>query len=219
MESFEGSRRRSTRPAAAERRFASDPEAIEQRLERWMSAGRQLVDGVSGGRPGSRPTGRRPEGRGGSRSGFDGLGRWVEDRLDWLLDDSDDWREPWQERPQQRSGGVAADRSREPDPAPVSAAAGRPRRPLEARSRRPLEATSRRSDRPASAAALETAGPVGPGALAAPPDPDDWPGEDSFRIPRWQRPPASEAPRSLGAPPDPVPELGSRPLPRSTRRR
>jgi hypothetical protein len=218
MESFEGSRRRSTRPPAAERRFAPDPEAIEQRLERWVSAGRQLVDGVSGSRPGSRPTGRRPEARGGARSGFDGLGRWVEDRLDWLLDDGDDWREPWQERAQQRPA-VAEDRRPAPDSMAPSAAAARSRRPLEARSRRPLEATSRRSDRSVPAAAGQTAGPAGSGSMAAAFDPDDWPGEESFSIPRWQRPSPSETSRSLAAPPAPAPDMGSRPLPRSTRRR
>ncbi|MDP5124135.1 MAG: RNA helicase, partial [Cyanobium sp. MAG_04] len=60
-------------------------------LDRLMSAGRQLVDGVSGARPGSR-SGNRGEGR-----RLAGLGRWVENKLDWILEDEDDWREPWQE--------------------------------------------------------------------------------------------------------------------------
>ena len=37
-------------------RRGSDP--LEQRLDRLVSAGRQLVDGVSGARPGSRSSGR-----------------------------------------------------------------------------------------------------------------------------------------------------------------
>ena len=90
-------------------------EPLDQRLDRWVSAGRQFVDGVAGGRPGSRPPARGSEARGVGRSsearnagrgsearmagrgGFDGLGRWVEERLDWLLEDDDDWREPWQD--------------------------------------------------------------------------------------------------------------------------
>jgi len=93
------------------------PDPLEQRFERLMSAGRQLVDGVSGARPGSRTAPRGPQ-RGGEdrRPGLDRLGRWVEDKLDWILDEDEDWREPWQE-PAQR-----------PEPAG--------RRPLEAISRR-----------------------------------------------------------------------------------
>ncbi|MEI6029913.1 MAG: hypothetical protein WCQ20_01960 [Synechococcaceae cyanobacterium ELA739] len=84
------------------RRAARDGQPLEQRLDRWVSAGRQLVDGVAGSRPGSRPPARAGEGRAGGlgpgrSGGFDGLGRWVEQRLDWLLDDGEDWREPWQE--------------------------------------------------------------------------------------------------------------------------
>ena len=106
MDDDDASYRRDGRPewrGSELRRSGRDPEPIEQRLDRWMSAGRQFVDGVAGSRPGSRPPTRGAEGRGPGRGGFDGLGRWVEERLDWLLEDGDDWREPWQEtesRPQ-----------------------------------------------------------------------------------------------------------------------
>jgi hypothetical protein len=85
-----------------------------------VSAGRQLVDGVAGSRPGSRPPARAGEGRAGGRGpgrggGFDGLGRWVEQRLDWLLDDGDDWREPWQESgPRSPSASIHANQPRDP---------------------------------------------------------------------------------------------------------
>ena len=97
--------------------FRQEPR-LEQRLDQWVSAGRQLVDGVSGARPGS---------RGGARSGLrlDHLGRWVEDKLDWLLEDDEGWRESWEQ--------------------PAAAAA--PRRSQ----RQPLEALSRRRA-PSSAA-------------------------------------------------------------------
>jgi hypothetical protein len=65
--------------------------ALDDRLDTWVTRGRELVDGVSGTRPGARPPGRGGGGR------LDGLGRWVEGKLDWLLDDREDWREPWQE--------------------------------------------------------------------------------------------------------------------------
>jgi hypothetical protein len=77
----------SERPSARARRGA---DSLEGGLDRLVSAGRQLVDGVSGARPGSRgPAGSRPR--------LADLGRWVEDKLDWILEEEDDWREPWQE--------------------------------------------------------------------------------------------------------------------------
>jgi len=59
----------------------------DRRLDSWIETGRQFVDGVSGRRPGQR------------RSNFDldSVGRWVGDKVEWLLEDDDAWREPWQE--------------------------------------------------------------------------------------------------------------------------
>ncbi|MBM5825173.1 MAG: hypothetical protein FJ054_07400 [Cyanobacteria bacterium M_surface_10_m2_119] len=100
---------------------------LDQRLDQWVSAGRQLVDGVSGARPGSRP-GARANGL-----KLDHLGRWVEDKLDWLLEDDDGWRESWEQQ--------------------AAAGAGAVREPQPRRSRRqPLTAISRRG-RAASVAA------------------------------------------------------------------
>lgn len=95
---------------------------FEQRLDQWVSAGRQLVDGVSGARPGSRP-GARANGL-----KLDHLGRWVEDKLDWLLEDDDGWRESWEQQ-------AAASAVREPQPRPSR------RQPLTAISRRGRAAT------------------------------------------------------------------------------
>jgi hypothetical protein len=144
------------------RRRAAD--SFEDGLDRLVSAGRQLVDGVSGARPGSR---RRSEGQPLPRLGE--LGRWVEQRLDGLLDgDDDDWREPWQE-PRGR--------------------------------RRPLEAVSRR-------------GRVAPGW-----EQQDWPDDDSFSLPRWQRDPRPAASAQAGRRPGGSPSAATgRPLPRSSRR-
>ena len=228
MDDDDASYRRDGRPewrGSELRRSGRDPVPIEQRLDRWMSAGRQFVDGVAGSRPGSRPPTRGAEGRGPGRGGFDGLGRWVEERLDWLLEDGDDWREPWQEtesRPQSppinpsyASSRNASDPwiqadpddrrnlSRRPNPSnpPQPPAAGSlPRRRLEALSRRGLA-----PQQPAAAAAEQS---------------ESWPDDDSFSLPRWQRPVAPSASRS----PEPsppfldAPEVGGRPLPRSSRR-
>lgn len=221
MDSFEGSRRREARTGLppSERRASRSSQPLEQRLDRWVSTGRQLVEGVSGGRPGGRPISRRPEGRPGGRGGFDGLGRWVEDRLDWLLDDSDDWPEPWQEggrrtpEPSARRTPPPPAAQRAPNPAAPTTARAQPRRRLEAISRR-------------SAAAPEVSG-----RTASATDPQEWPEDSLFNVPRWQRadrplrrpdPLQSELPQ-----PDPVRgddeprrSAGSaRPLPRSSRRR
>lgn len=107
------------------------PDALEDGLERLVSAGRQLVDGVSGARPGSR---RRPGAGGAGLPRLGELGRWVEERLDGLLDaDDDDWREPWQEQRQPQLS--------------------QPRR------RRPLDAMSRRATRATDAAPPDDAWP------------------------------------------------------------
>lgn len=169
---------------------------LEQRLDRWVSAGRQLVDGVAGARPGSRPPSRSA---GPGRPGA--LGRWLEDRIDWLLDDGDDWREPWQEN------APAAPRRPLPEPsAPAPPPLSAPPPQSAPPRRRSLEAISRRG-----------AAPVAPAPTSPP---GDWPDDESFTLPRWQRPaPTAPVAADLTRPPQPPPEPTGRPLPRSTRRR
>jgi hypothetical protein len=172
-------------------------EPLEQRLDRWVSTGRQFVEGVSGARPGARQGVRGGERRSGGGPSLDGLGRWVENRLDWLLEDGDDWREPWQEERKAAPGrGAVADAERTVLPPPGRTA------------RRSLEAISRR-------------GPLPPGAPSdassdapAPAAPEPWPDEEAFSVPRWRR---ATPPREEPSPPPPA--SGDRPLPRSTRRR
>ncbi|MFM7636069.1 MAG: hypothetical protein ACKO7Z_10960 [Cyanobacteriota bacterium] len=180
--------------------FRRGPDPLEQGLDRLVSAGKQLVDGVAGARLGSRPAGSRPLPRGGTRRGgsrlrLDELGRWVEDKLDWILDDEDEWREPWQDQVN-----------------PAAAAAGQP-----LPRRQPLEAISRRtSPRPAA--------PTSPAALASS---GDWPDDASFSVPRWQRPAQPQRPpgrpgEAIASPEAPPPSENrpdGRPLPRSSRRR
>jgi len=169
------------------------PQRDDRRLERLVSAGRQLVDGVAGTRPGSRPAGRAAV-----RPRLDSLGRWVENRLDWLLEDGDDWREPWQE-------SEASPRERPVPGRAVGRVTGRERQPLEAISRR-----GSRRDRPATE--LNAAG-------RAVPD-DAWPDDAAFTVPRWQRgetPPPSADPAPPQAGPPAAAPGGA--LPRSRRRR
>ena len=143
------------------------PEPLEQRLDRWVSRGRELVDGVAGARPGSRTPGPEAAGLGHRGLGAGGLnparlGRWVEERFDWLLEDDadDNWREPWQEpargsgrrptgapearRPERPSdswatppSGSPSPRRSDPQPRPWEDSVASERRSLEAVSRRP----------------------------------------------------------------------------------
>jgi hypothetical protein len=137
-------------------RGGADP--LDQRVDRWVTAGRQFVEGVAGSRPGGRPGPRAGDRRPQLRPRMDEFGRWVEGRLDWLLDDGDDWREPWQE----------PERSTPETPPQQPTAPGRPRR-------QGLEAVSRR-------------GRPGTPPSQPPGDDGDWPDDASFALPRWQRP-------------------------------
>ncbi len=178
-----------------------------------MTAGRQFVEGVSGSRPGTRRPAPRGEGRAPLRPRLDDLGRWVEDRLDWLLEDGDDWREPWQE--EGRSGPS-------PSPAPRSRRQG-----LEAVSRRGREGAATTSQPPflqppsLQPPSFQPPAPLAPPAAAAGGVEDsEWPDDASFSLPRWQRPDRPERREATGPrESDPPVVPGSRPLPRSSRRR
>ena len=163
----------------------------DRRLDQFLETGRQLVDGVSGRRPGQRPGQRRPG------LDLDSVGRWVGEKVEWLLEEEDDWQEPWQEP-----------RYNRPEPAPPSRSA-----------RRPLDAISRRGRRRVSAPE-----PLPKQSLATPPvaqefspDQQDWPEDDSFRVQRWSRSAQAGSRQQPEAAPNPT--SARRALPRSSRRR
>ena len=81
----------SSRPSRSQKRqgFRSP---LDRRVDKWIETGRQFVDGVSGTRPGM----RRINSTSFNTSSFQKVGRWVGDKLDWLLEDEDEWLEPWQ---------------------------------------------------------------------------------------------------------------------------
>lgn len=179
---------------------SSDP--LDRRLDRWLDTGRQLVDGVSGARPGGRRSVDRVDGA----SRLDAVGRWVGDRIDWLLDEEEDWREPpevqqndhlqsWQSsRPARVTTQPAVDRA---------TPTGR---------KRPLDALSRRQPvlpPPAAASVPEPTVPLSD---------EVWPEDDSFRVERWKRTSSDKVPAEPAAPSTARP-VARRPLPRSSRRR
>ena len=75
----------------------------DRRLDQWIETGRQLVDGVAGTRPGRRSAGgMRP-----SRD-LERMGRWVGDKIDWLMDEEEDWRDPVEPSLQAESPAVSS---------------------------------------------------------------------------------------------------------------
>ena len=162
---------------------------LDQRMDQWVSAGRQLVDGVSGARPGGR--------RASSGLRLDQVGRWVEDKIDWLLEDDDGWRESWEE--------PSAPQSR--------------RQPLDAISRRGRSA--RPAVAPAPVRVEAQPQPSAPASSQEPVDPDAWPEDESFTLNRWKREasPRISDRRVEVVDPQPFDAGLGRSLPRSTRRR
>ena len=78
----------------------------DRRLDQWIETGRQLVDGVAGTRPG-----RRSAGGGRPSMDLETVGRWVGDKIDWLMDEEEDWRDPV-DPPQRTESPAASSRKR-----------------------------------------------------------------------------------------------------------
>ena len=197
--------RRQPSPRRSRQRF-DDP--LDRRLDQWLETGRQLVDGVAGARPGSRTT----SSRGGRSTGasLDAVGRWVGDKIDWLLDEEEgDWGSSFDDR---RSRAV---RSRDMTRSEGDWQERRaPARMAAPKAKRPLDAISRRQ--PPLISPAQTASPAGQNAGLG--EADAWPDDDSFRVERWQRSPGTSAPGEQTSVASAAP-AGRRPLPRSSRRR
>ncbi len=82
----------SSRPNQQRRFRSRDP--LDRKVDKWIETGRQFVDGVAGTRPGSKRRDANQARIASSR--LDNLGRWVGDKLDWFLEDEDEWLEPWE---------------------------------------------------------------------------------------------------------------------------
>ncbi len=75
------------RQPISRRSRSQDP--LDRRVDKLIETGRQFVDGVSGNRPGQ----RKQANLGSNRSGFENVGRWVGEKLDWFFEEEDDWME------------------------------------------------------------------------------------------------------------------------------
>ena len=80
----------------------------DRRIDQWFETGRQFVDGVAGNRPGKRKIGRKDKREDKS---LQTISRWVEDKLDWFLEDDESWLEPWQVE-QETNSNVSGNRKR-----------------------------------------------------------------------------------------------------------
>ena len=71
-------------------------DSFERKMDNWIQTGRQVVDGVSGTRPGQRRGDKQDLL---TRSNFDNVGRWVGEKIDWFFEDDDEWIEntSWEE--------------------------------------------------------------------------------------------------------------------------
>ena len=134
---------------------------LDRKVDQFLEAGRQFVDGVSGTRPGSRRRGRFNRL---SRSNFNDVGRWVSDKVDSIFEEEefDDWYDDTETSNQFKyfSRGVDSGSSRE-----------------NLMNKRPLTAKSLRElNKPAKNNPERLLYPV-----------DDWPEEDDFKVNNWQR--------------------------------
>ena len=65
-------------------------EPLDRRMDKWIQTGKQVVDGVSGNRPGQKK-GRFQQKM--TSPDFEKVGRWMEEKIDWFFEDDDDWLE------------------------------------------------------------------------------------------------------------------------------
>tara|TARA_B100000700_G_C15060860_1_gene865730 strand:- start:4181 stop:4705 length:525 start_codon:yes stop_codon:yes gene_type:complete len=75
-------------------------DSLDRKVDQWIETGRQFVDGVAGNRPGQRRSFR--SGRDFSPS-VDKVGRWVSQKIDWFLEEDEDWLEPLENSLEQKN--------------------------------------------------------------------------------------------------------------------
>jgi len=134
---------------------------LDRKVDQFLEAGRQFVDGVSGTRPGSRRRGRFNRF---SRSNVKDVGRWLSDKVDSIFEEEEfeDWYDDTDRSNQFKyfSRDIDSESTKENF---------MNKRPLRARSLREL-------NEPASNKAERLLHPV-----------DDWPQEADFKVNKWQR--------------------------------
>ena len=137
---------------------------FDQRVDQLFQAGRQLVDGVSGTRPGVR---RRTSFSEFSRRNVKSVGHWVNNKMDTLFEDND---EEWDnEETHRRDRELKSFRHKEKDFEKISSTS---KRPLEAISLRAKDNINNDQKKLPSSGFLKS---------------DTWEDDEFFQINKWQR--------------------------------
>ena len=134
---------------------------LDRKVDQFLEAGRQFVDGVSGTRPGSR---RRNSLRRFSSANVKDVGRWISNQVDSIIDDDelDEWYEEDKNNNQLKSFRRTIDSESKKENFLQ-------KRPLEAKSLRDLnDSLVNKPER------LLTSS-------------EDWPDESDFKVNKWQR--------------------------------
>ena len=61
---------------------------LDQRMDKWIQTGKQVVDGVAGNRPGQRRGSWQDKT---TAQNIENVGRWMEEKIDWFFEDDVDW--------------------------------------------------------------------------------------------------------------------------------
>ncbi len=177
-------------------RNSFDKNIVDKQVDKIFETGRQLVDGVSGARPGKR---RNSDFQGITSKSVKKVGRWVSEKVDLFFDeDNDDWND---ENFYADSSNIKTF-SRESNSYESA----------KQYSKRPLEAISLRQPKNLQTTEQKKL------PYAKESKDEDWPDEMDFKVERWQR--ASEKENTTSR--DQSNQKGqskSRNLPRSRRRR
>ena len=175
-----------------------DRKTIDKQVDKIFETGRQLVDGVSGARPGKK---RNTDFQGISGSNVKNVGRWVSDKMDMFFEeDNDDWSDQGNSYEDAQDFKSFSRESRFVDV----------EKPF---SKRPLEALSLRQ--PQNYQIIEPKKlPYGKSNSF-----NEWPDDSDLKVDRWQRSPDTKHDTNLNAVNPKSVSTKGRSLPRSRRRR
>ncbi len=178
-------------------RNSFDRNIVDKQVDRIFETGRQLVDGISGARPGKR---RNTDLQGITSKSVKKVGRWVSDKVDLFFDeDNNDWYDNdnfYDDNSDIKTFSRESNTLKSAKP----------------HSKRPLEAISLRQPKNSQSTDQKKL-PYGKESKE-----EDWPDEMDFTVQRWQR--SSE--KNNDTPRDQLIHRGQsklRNLPRSRRRR